>query len=124
MNVLKSSKMKRHHNRNGTMMNIQKMMKQAQQAQVKMADLQNRMAEIEVTGQSGGGMVTLVMTSKEARSLKIDKSLLDPNEVEMLEDLLIAAINDAKNRLEGQIQEATRQAMGELGLPPGLQLPF
>lgn len=106
------------------MMNIQKMMKQAQQAQVKMADLQNRMAEIEVTGQSGGGMVTLVMTSKEARSLKIDKSLLDPNEVEMLEDLLIAAINDAKNRLEGQIQEATRQAMGELGLPPGLQLPF
>ena len=106
------------------MMNIQKMMKQAQQAQAKMADLQNRMSEIEVTGQSGGGMITLVMNGKEACRVKIDKSLVDPNEIEVLEDLLIAAINDAKSRLESQIQEATRQAMGELGLPPGLQLPF
>lgn len=106
------------------MMNIQKMMKQAQQAQAKMAELQNRMAEMEVTGTAGGGMVTLVMNGKEARSLKIDKSLVDPNDVEMLEDLIVAAINDAKTRLETMIQEATRQAMGDLGLPPGMQLPF
>lgn len=106
------------------MMNIQKMMKQAQQAQAKMAELQNRMAEMEVTGQSGGGMVTVVMNGKEASRVKIDKSLIDPNESEMLEDLIVAAINDAKSRLETMVQDATRQAMGDLGLPAGFQLPF
>ena len=107
------------------MKNLSNMMKQAQQMQSKMAELQEALAEMEVVGQSGAGLITVTLNGKgEARSLKIDKSLADPEEVEVLEDLIVAAINDAKAKAEAAVQEQTSQLMGGLNLPPGFKLPF
>ena len=107
------------------MKNLTNMMKQAQEMQSKMAEMQNRLGDIEVTGQSGGGMVTAVMTAKnELRSLAIDPSLISPDDKEMLEDLIVAAINDARTKAEARVQEETSQLMGGMKLPPGLKLPF
>ena len=107
------------------MKNLTNMMKQAQEMQSKMAEMQNRLGDIEVTGQSGGGMVTAVMTAKnELRSLTLDPSLVSADEKEMLEDLIVAAINDARIKAEARVQEETSQLMGGMKLPPGLKLPF
>lgn len=106
-------------------MNIQKMMKQAQQAQQKIADMQAKLEEQEVEGTSGGGMLTVRMNGKFAlRKVSIDKSLIDPNEKEMLEDLIVAAFNDAKNKVESSANDQMAQIAGGLGLPPGVKLPF
>lgn len=106
-------------------MNIAKMMKQAQQAQQKMQELQARIAQQEVTGQSGAGMVTVVMTGGgEMRKVKIDPSLVAPQEVEVLEDLIVAACNDARAKAEAAQQKAMAEVMGGMGLPPGMKLPF
>lgn len=107
------------------MKNLGQMMKQAQQMQAKMAEMQEKLGEVEVTGQAGGGMVTAVMNGKgELRSLKLDRSLIDPAEIEVLEDLVVAAVNDAKTKVETVIQEKTAELMGGLKLPPGVKLPF
>jgi DNA-binding YbaB/EbfC family protein len=106
-------------------MNIAKMMKQAQQAQQKMQELQAKIAQQEVTGQSGAGMVTVVMTGGgEMRQIKIDPSLVVPADVEVLEDLVVAACNDARSKAEAASQKAMSEMMGGLGLPPGMKLPF
>ncbi len=107
------------------MKNLGNMMKQAQEMQAKMAEMQERLAELEISGQAGGGLVTVTMNGKgELRAVKIDKSLADPEEVEVLEDLIVAAANDAKGRVEAQIQEETARLMGGMKLPPGMKLPF
>lgn len=107
------------------MKNLTSMMKQAQEMQSKMAEMQNRLGDIEVTGQSGGGMVSAVTTAKnEVRSLSIDPSLVNPEETEMLEDLIVAALNDARTKAEARVQEETSQLMGGMKLPPGMKLPF
>jgi nucleoid-associated protein EbfC len=107
------------------MKNLGQMMKQAQAMQAKMADMQAKMAEMEVTGQSGGGMVTAVLNGKsELRSLKVDPSLVDPNDVEVMEDLIVAAVNDAKAKVETAVAEQMKQVTGGLDLPPGFKLPF
>jgi nucleoid-associated protein EbfC len=107
------------------MKNLGQMMKQAQQMQAKMAELQARLDQVEVTGASGGGMVQVTLTGKgEMRKLKIDKSLVDPNEVEVLEDLVAAAFNDAKQRVESHVAEEMSKLTGGLNLPPGMKLPF
>ncbi len=107
------------------MKNLTNMMKQAQEMQSKMAEMQDRLGDIEVTGQAGGGMVSIVTTAKhEVRSLSIDPSLINPEEAEMLEDLVVAAINDARAKAEARVQEETSQLMGGLKLPPGVKLPF
>ena len=107
------------------MKNIGEMMKQAQQMQAKMAEKQERLGEIEVEGQSGGGLVKAVLDGRGAmRRLSIDPSLVDPDDVEVLEDLVVAAVNDAKSRVEAQVQEETQKLMGGLKLPPGMNLPF
>jgi len=107
------------------MKNLGQLMKQAQEMQSKMGQLQETLAALEVTGTAGGGMVTVVLNGKgEARSLRIDPSLLVEGEAEILEDLIVAAINDAKAKSEARVQEETGKLMGGLQLPPGFKLPF
>jgi DNA-binding YbaB/EbfC family protein len=107
------------------MMNIGQMMKQVQTMQAKMAYMQNRLGDIEVTGQSGGGMVNVLMNGKgEMRKISIDPKLIDPSEKEMLEDLIVAACNDAKAKVEAHVAGETEKMMGGIKLPPGVKLPF
>lgn len=106
-------------------MNIAKMMKQVNEMQGKMADMQNRLGDVEVTGQSGGGLVTVTMNGKaEMRKISIDAKLIDPSEKEMLEDMIVAAANDAKAKAEAHVASETEKMMGGLQLPPGVKLPF
>ncbi len=107
------------------MKNLGQMMKQAQEMQAKMGEMQERMDQMEVTGESGGGMVSVTLTGKgEMRGLKVDPSLMSPDEAEVLEDLIVAAHNDAKSRVEAKVQEEMSQLTGGLNLPPGFKLPF
>ena len=107
------------------MKNIGNLMKQAQQMQTKMAELQAQLAELEVLGLAGGGMVQVTMNGKgELRGVKIDPSLADPDDIEVLEDLIMAAANDAKAKVEARVQEEMQKLTGGLQLPPGMQLPF
>lgn len=107
------------------MKNIGQMMKQAQKLQAKMAELQEQLASAEVTGASGGGLVQMTLNGKgEVRKVKIDPSLVDPNDVEVLEDLIVAAFNDAKGKVEALMAERMAELTGGLQLPPGMQLPF
>ncbi len=107
------------------MKNLGQMMKQAQQMQAKMAELQARLGEMEVSGQSGGGMVQATLTGKgELRSIKIDPSLAKADEVEVLEDLVVAAVNDARQRADAMVAEEMSKLTGGLQLPPGMKLPF
>jgi DNA-binding YbaB/EbfC family protein len=107
------------------MKNLGQMMKQAQQMQTRMAELQTRLGEMEVEGQSGGGMVQATLTGKgELRRLKIEPSLAKPEEVEVLEDLVVAAVNDARQRVDAMVAEEMSKLTGGLQLPPGMKLPF
>jgi nucleoid-associated protein EbfC len=107
------------------MKNIGKMMKQAQEMQSKMADMQAQLETVEIDGAAGAGMVTATLTGKgELRRLKIDPALVDPNDVEVLEDLVIAAVNDAKAKVEAHVAEEMKKVTGGLQLPPGMELPF
>lgn len=104
-------------------MNIMKMMKQAQELQGKMQDVQEELAQMEVEGQSGGGLVALRLNGKgELRGVTIDPSLLKADEGEILEDLLIAAHSDAKSKSEAAMQEKMKAVAGDLPLPPGMKL--
>jgi DNA-binding YbaB/EbfC family protein len=105
--------------------NIGQLMKQAQQMQTRMAEMQAKLAEVEMSGQSGGGMVAAVMNGKgELKKITLDKAAVDPADVEMLEDLIIAAVNDAKNKVEAYVAGETQKMMGGLPIPPGMKLPF
>jgi DNA-binding YbaB/EbfC family protein len=107
------------------MKNLGNMLKEAQKLQSKMADMQAKLAETELSGAAGGGMVNVTVNGKgEMRSIKIDPSLADPTEIEVLEDLIVAAFNDAKSRLETFLQEEMGKMTGGLSLPPGMKLPF
>ncbi len=107
------------------MKNLASMMKQAQEMQAKMAELQARLEASEVTGASGGGLVQVTATGKGMmRRLRIDPSLLKPEDVGVLEDLVVAAANDAKTKAEAMMQEETQKLLGGLQLPPGMKLPF
>lgn len=107
------------------MKNLGQMMKQAQAMQAKMSEMQEKMAELEVSGQAGAGMVKATLNGKsELRGLKIDPSLVDPNDVEVLEDLIVAAVNDAKVKVEATVAEEMQKVTGGLSLPPGMKLPF
>ena len=107
------------------MKNLGQMMKQAQQMQAKMAEMQEGLDAVEISGGAGGGLVSVTLNGKgEMRGLKIDPSLVNPDEVEVLEDLLIAAFNDAKAKVEAHMQEEMAKLTGGLKLPPGMNLPF
>ena len=107
------------------MKNLGQMLKQAQEFQSKMAGMQEEMADMKVTGSSGGGMVQVTLNGKgEARKLKIDPALVTPDDAEVLEDLILAAFNDAKGKVEKEMQEKMSEMTGGLALPPGMKLPF
>ncbi len=107
------------------MKNLGNMLKEAQKMQAKMAEMQERLAEIEVAGSAGGGLVSVTLNGKgEMRKVSIDKSLADPDEMEVMEDLIVAAFNDAKGRVEAHLQEEMNKLAGGLPLPPGMKLPF
>jgi DNA-binding YbaB/EbfC family protein len=106
------------------MKNLNQMMKQAQQLQQKMAEMQERLNQVELEGTSGGGVVQVTVNGKgEMRKLSIDPSLVDPKEVEVLEDLIVAAFNDGKSKIEAHISEEMGKVTGGLNIP-GLKLPF
>lgn len=103
---------------------IGQLMKQAQQMQADMQKAQEEMGKLTVTGESGAGMVKITMTCRhEVRALDIDDSLLGDDK-EMLEDLIVAAFNDAIRRVEATVQEKFSSVASGMGLPPGLKLPF
>ena len=103
---------------------IRQLMKQAQQMQEKMKQAQDELANITVIGESGGGMVSITMSCKnEIKKINIDEVLFN-EEKDMLEDLLIAAFNDAARRAEKKTQESMSGMTSGLNLPPGMKLPF
>lgn len=107
------------------MKNLGQLMKQAQEMQSKMAEMQQRLVDVEVTGSAAAGMVTVVLNGKgEMRNVKIDPSLIVPAEAEILEDLIIAAQNDARAKVDARMQEETSKMMGGVELPPGFKMPF
>lgn len=106
-------------------MNIQQIMQQAQTMQKRMLELQEQLGGEEVTGQASGGLVKVTMTCrKSVRGVKIDPSVIDPSDPEMLEDLITAACNDAENKADERLSSETERMMGELGLPANFQLPM
>jgi DNA-binding YbaB/EbfC family protein len=106
-------------------MDMMKMMKKAKEMQAKMAEMQEQVAEMEATGVSGGDMVKVVLTGKgQMKSLSIDPSMINADDAEILEDLIIAAHNDAKAKVEAAMQDKMQSMAGDLGLPAGMKLPF
>ncbi len=106
-------------------MDFMKMMKQAKELQTRMGELQGEIASIEAEGAAGAGLVKVRINGQmTVTAIEIDPSLVKPDEKEILEDLLIAAIADAKGKVEEKVSEKTQEMMGELGLPPGMKLPF
>ena len=107
------------------MNNFGDMMKQAQEMQKKMKELQEGLANLEVEGSSGGGLVKITVTGKgEVKKIKIDPSLIKPEESEILEDLIVAAFNEAKKKSEEASAEEMKKLTGGLNLPPGFKMPF
>ena len=106
-------------------MDIADMMKQAGEMQAKMQEMQEKIAGLEVTGEAGGGMVKVVMNGRGyAKAVAIERSLIKEDDAEILEDLITAAINDAKSKMETQSQEQMKGITEGLSLPPGMKLPF
>lgn len=107
------------------MKNLSQMMKQAQQMQEKMQDMQSALETLEIEGTAGGGLVTVTLNGKgEMARLKIDPSLVTPDDVEVLEDLIVAAHGDAKAKVEEKSAEEMAKITGGLNLPAGFKLPF
>jgi len=107
------------------MKNLGQLMKQAQEMQDKMAGMQDSLVSIEIEGVAGAGLVKVTLNGKgEMRRLNIDPTLVSAEEAEILEDLIVAAHNDAKGKIEARVQEETQKLMGGLSLPPGMKFPF
>ena len=107
------------------MKNLGQLMKQAQEMQDKMAEMQDSLVSIEIEGVAGAGLVKVTLNGKgEMRRLHIDPTLVSADEAEVLEDLIVAAHNDAKGKIEARVQEETQKLMGGMSLPPGMKFPF
>ncbi|MEK9647117.1 MAG: YbaB/EbfC family nucleoid-associated protein [Alphaproteobacteria bacterium] len=107
------------------MKNLGNLMKQAQEMQAKMQEMQDRLAEMELTGAAGAGMVNVTLTGKgDVRKVKIDPSLFNSEDAEVVEDLIVAALNDARAKAEAHMQQEMAKVTGGLNLPPGMKLPF
>jgi nucleoid-associated protein EbfC len=107
------------------MKNLAGLMKQAQQMQSKMEEMQSRLEAAELTGESGAGLVKVTLNGKgDLRKLVIDPAAIDPAEAEMLQDLIVAAHKDARGKIEAFQAEQMREATGGLQLPAGMKLPF
>ena len=106
------------------MKNIGEILKQAKEMQSRMAEAQERLGAVEATGVAGGGLVEVTLTGKgEMRRLRIDPTLAAPDERGLLEDLVVAAHNDARAKVDVLVQEEMSKVTGGLPLPPGLGLP-
>lgn len=107
------------------MVNINQFMKQAQEMQKKIQESQEKLLASEFHGKSGGGMVNVIINGKmEMQKITIDSSMLNEGEKEVLEDLIIAAYNDAKTKAEDASEGAMSDMMGGMALPPGFKMPF
>ena len=107
------------------MKDLMGLMGKAKEMQARFQAVQEEIANIEVSGQSAGGLVQVALTGKfEMRSLKIDPSLFKEDEVEILEDLVLAAHNDARAKVEQTMQQKTQELTAGLPIPPGMKLPF
>ena len=107
------------------MNNFSDMMKKAQEMQKKMQEMQESLADLEVEGSSGGGVVKITMNCKnEVKKISLDPSIIKEDEKEVMEDLIVAALNDAKIKVEEKSQEKMKELTGGLGLPPGMKMPF
>ena len=107
------------------MKNLAGLMKQASQMQAKMQEMQAKIEAMEIEGSAGAGMVSVTLSGKGAlKRLKIDPKLADPAEMEMLEDLIVAAHAEAKRHLEERTAAEMQAVTGGLNLPPGMKLPF
>jgi len=107
------------------MTDMMALMKQAQAMQKQMEDAQKKLELTEVTGEAGAGLVTVTLTAKgDAKSISIDKSLMKPEESEIVEDLIMAAHNEARRKAEELQQDIMKEAAGGLQLPPGMASPF
>ena len=107
------------------MKNLGQLMKQAQQMQQKMADMQAELEAVEMTGLAGGGMVAVTLNGKgDLKKLKLDKTVVDPGETEVLEDLIVAAFNDARAKVNAHAESEMQKLTGGLALPGGMKLPF
>lgn len=105
------------------MKDIMGMMKQVSQMQARMQKVQEELENMEVEGQAGGGLVAVTLNGKsDMKRVKIDPSLLKPDEGEIVEDLIIAAVKDAKSKVEASMQEKMQEVTGGLPLPPGMKL--
>ncbi|MEO0618497.1 MAG: YbaB/EbfC family nucleoid-associated protein [Pseudomonadota bacterium] len=105
-------------------MNLKGMMGQLQGMQEKMQTMQQELAETQVEGTSGGGLVTVTLNGKGVMSnVKLDPTLLKPDEAEIVEDLIVAAAQDAHSKIEVVMQEKMKEVTGGLPLPPGMN-PF
>jgi DNA-binding YbaB/EbfC family protein len=107
------------------MRDLMGMMGKVKEMQAKMEQMQVEIAELQAEGKAGGGLVTVVMSGKgELKSLKIDPSLFKEDDVEILEDLIIAAHKDAKDKAEAAAAEKTKALTAGLPIPPGFKMPF
>jgi DNA-binding YbaB/EbfC family protein len=107
------------------MADLMGMMKQAKALQEKMQAMQEEVEAVTVEGGAGGGLVKVTLNGKsELKSIRIDPSLLKPEEVEILEDLIVAALADGRGKAEALLAEKMRAMTGGLSLPPGMKLPF
>ncbi len=107
------------------MNNMSQIMKQAKAMQEKMAEMQKKIEETEIEGSSGGGAVKILMNGKhEVKKLFIDPSIVNSDEKEVLEDLIIAALNDVNKKIAENTNDQLGSISGGMGLPPGLKLPF
>ena len=107
------------------MNNMSQIMKQAKAMQEKMAEMQKKIEETEIEGSSGGGAVKIVMNGKhEVKNLFLDPSIVNSDEKEVLEDLIIAALNDANKKIAENTNDQLGSISGGMGLPPGLKFPF
>jgi DNA-binding YbaB/EbfC family protein len=107
------------------MKNLSGLMKQAQQMQAKMQEMQSKLEAMELTGESGAGLVKVTLNGKgDLRKVKIDPKVIDPTDAEMLEDLIVAAHKDAKQKIETAAADEMQKVTGGMQLPPGMKLPF
>jgi DNA-binding YbaB/EbfC family protein len=109
----------------GQLGDMAKIMKQAQEMQGKMAEVQERLDSVEVQGEAGAGLVKVIASAKGAvKALSIDPSLFDADEREVVEDLIVAAIQDAQGKGSAAAQDEMAAVTEDMGLPPGMKLPF
>ena len=107
------------------MKNLAGLMKQAQQIQSKMQEMQEQLTHLELSGEAGAGLVRVTLNGKgEMRSLTIDPKVVDPFDTEMLQDLIVAAHRAAREKIDAASQTEMQKVTGGLQLPPGMKLPF